>query len=126
MTYLIKTYHYTPTDPSSTISVLLVQGKSNLKISLLQRNWSFPLFLQKLTSLFAERSSVAWKPTTAADTVSTNCNFYNYNEKNVKFENNHVDDGIPAFMKLKSASDIVYMPVVDITSKKVQGTSNCF
>ncbi len=43
---------------------------------------------------------VAWKPTTAVDTDSTNCKFYNnYNEIN-------------------SASGIAYMPVVDVASKK--------
>ena len=31
---------------------------------------------------------------------------------------NNVDDSIPAFIKLNSFSDIAYMHVVDITSKK--------
>ena len=62
-----------------------------------------------------------WKYSTAVDTDPTNGQVCKYNEKNVKFRNNHVHDSISAFIKLKSSSGIVYIPMVDVAFNKLKG-----
>ena len=48
-----------------------------------------------------------WIPVTSVGPDSTNCHVYKYyNENNVKFRNNYVDDSISAFINLKSSSGI--------------------